>query len=329
MALQRALKQTLETLARAGVTNLPRPGEERRWPLPDFEAAAAQQNSTSTAPPAPQVQSEKSVSSPAPSPAAAPPSRPAASAPLNPVATPLADRTPTTQTPPPAPAAASPEPALPGTSAEGPDSVTRFMNAPVLSRSERESCLASLAERVAGCKRCPELARTRTQTVFGVGNPMAEVMFIGEAPGADEDKQGEPFVGRAGKLLNRIIEACGWEREELYICNILRCRPPGNRNPTPIEASHCREYLDGQIETVNPRFIVCWGTVAAQNLLGVNTPIGRMRGKLYEYGRSQVLCTYHPSYLLRNPSARSLVRDDLQILLKEMGIDPDRLVKKE
>lgn len=202
------------------------------------------------------------------------------------------------------------------------------MNAPVLSRAERETCLSALAERVAACQKCTELARTRTQTVFGVGNPEAQIMFIGEAPGADEDKQGEPFVGRAGQLLNRIIEACGWKREDLYICNILRCRPPGNRNPTKIEAGECREFLDGQIEAVNPRFIVCWGTIAAQNLLGSTLPIGRMRGKLHSYGRAQVLCTYHPSYLLRYPSARKDVRDDLQILLEELGEDPDRLVKK-
>jgi len=324
MALQRALKQTLETLARAGLTELPRPAEDRRWPVPQLQAAPAEVKDVSPpsaasvsvpdSPPEPQVQQQ---------------SRTPVEPPRNPVATPLPDRTPVTSTPVPPPPPRPQEPALPGTSAQGPDSVTRFMNAAVLSRSERESCLASLASTVAGCTRCPELARTRTQTVFGVGNPMAEVMFIGEAPGADEDKQGEPFVGRAGKLLNRIIEACGWQREELYICNILRCRPPGNRNPTPIEAGNCREYLDGQIEAVNPKYIVCWGTIAAQNLLGNNTPIGRMRGKLYEYGRSKVLCTYHPSYLLRNPSARALVRDDLQILLEEMGLDPTRLVKKD
>ncbi|MBC8116848.1 MAG: uracil-DNA glycosylase, partial [Candidatus Saccharimonas sp.] len=125
-----------------------------------------------------------------------------------------------------------------------------------LPRDERVSQLAVLAERVAACVRCQELAATRKQTVFGVGNPEAKIMFIGEAPGADEDAQGEPFVGRAGQLLNDIINACRMKREDIYICNILRCRPPGNRLPSPEEAGNCREYLDGQIALVNPEYIV-------------------------------------------------------------------------
>ena len=186
----------------------------------------------------------------------------------------------------------------------------------------REEKLAKLAQQVAACTKCQELAETRTQTVFGVGNPEARVMFIGEAPGADEDQQGEPFVGRAGKLLTKIIEACGWQRSEIYICNILRCRPPGNRNPSNEEAANCREYLDGQIEIVGPDYIVCWGSVAAKNLLDVETPIGKMRGTFFEYGRAKVLCTYHPSYLLRNPAAKKPVWEDMKILLNEMGITP-------
>ena len=190
------------------------------------------------------------------------------------------------------------------------------------SRPERERMLADLSQSVAGCTRCGELASARTQTVFGVGNPEALVMFVGEAPGADEDKQGEPFVGRAGQLLTKIIEACGWTRQEIYICNILRCRPPGNRNPTRDEANNCREYLDGQIAIVDPDYIVCWGTVAAQNLLGTDETIGRMRRRFFQHGRAQVLCTYHPSYLLRNPSAKKPVWEDMKLLLSEMGLEP-------
>jgi uracil-DNA glycosylase len=188
----------------------------------------------------------------------------------------------------------------------------------------REQALAQLDSCVKGCIRCSELAATRTQTVFGVGNPHAKVMFIGEAPGADEDAQGEPFVGRAGQLLNRIITACGWQREDLYICNILRCRPPGNRTPLPQEAANCREYLDGQIAIVDPEYIVCWGSCAAQNLLGQTESIGKMRQRWYEYGRAKVLCTYHPSYLLRNPEAKKPVWDDMLLLLAEMGLTPPR-----
>ena len=187
--------------------------------------------------------------------------------------------------------------------------------------ADQQTALENLALQVAQCRRCQELAETRTQTVFGVGDPDADIMFIGEAPGADEDKQGEPFVGRAGQLMNKIIEACHLRREEIYICNILRCRPPGNRNPLPQEAENCREFLDAQIEIVNPGYIVCWGSVAAKNLLGTDTPIGKMRGQFYEYAGAKVLCTYHPSYLLRNPSAKKFVWDDMKQLFAEMGIE--------
>jgi DNA polymerase len=193
-----------------------------------------------------------------------------------------------------------------------------------LSLQERQDHLCALAAAVAKCSRCTELAGTRTQTVFGVGNPEARVMFIGEAPGADEDAQGEPFVGKAGQLLNKIIAACGWQRGDVYICNILRCRPPGNRTPLPKEAENCREWLDGQITTIDPEYIVCWGSCAAQNLLGTTDAIGRMRQRWYQYGRAKVLCTYHPSYLLRNPAAKKPVWEDMQFLLKEMGLEPPR-----
>ena len=164
------------------------------------------------------------------------------------------------------------------------------------------------------------MAETRTQTVFGVGDPEAKILFVGEAPGADEDRLGEPFVGRAGKLLDQIIEACGLRREQIYICNILKCRPPGNRNPTPDEAGNCRKFLDGQIAAVRPEYIVCWGSVAARNLLDSTETIGRMRRKFFEYAGAKVLCTYHPSYLLRNPSAKKDVWEDMQLLFTDMGI---------
>lgn len=189
-----------------------------------------------------------------------------------------------------------------------------------LPREGRIAELKILSETVAKCTRCEELASTRTQTVFGVGNPEARVVFVGEAPGADEDAQGEPFVGRAGQLLNKIIEAMKLKREEIYICNVLRCRPPGNRLPAPQEACNCREFLDGQLGIINPEYIVCWGSCAAQNLLGVTESIGKMRGRFFQYGTAQVLCTYHPSYLLRNPAAKKDVWEDMKILMKELGI---------
>ncbi len=186
---------------------------------------------------------------------------------------------------------------------------------------ERKAQLSTLQARVATCQRCPELARTRKQTVFGVGNPQARIVFIGEAPGADEDEQGEPFVGRAGQLLNDIIKACRLRREDIYICNILRCRPPGNRLPAFEEAENCREYLDGQLAIVNPEYIVCWGACASKNLLGSEEAIGKLRGKFFSYGRAKVLCTYHPSYLLRNPAAKKDVWDDMKFLFQDMGVN--------
>lgn len=191
---------------------------------------------------------------------------------------------------------------------------------PAGSREDREWRLNQWKLRVAACVRCQELASSRHQTVFGVGSPEARFLFIGEAPGADEDAQGVPFVGAAGQLLDKIIVACGLKREDIYICNILRCRPPGNRKPLPIEAGNCREFLDAQIAIIDPEFIVCWGATAAQNLMGTEESIGRMRGRLFEHGRAKVLCTYHPSYLLRNPAAKKDVWEDMKRFLKEAGL---------
>jgi uracil-DNA glycosylase family 4 len=185
---------------------------------------------------------------------------------------------------------------------------------------DRAAALADVAREVAACSRCTELARTRTQTVFGVGNPHARLVFCGEAPGYDEDRQGEPFVGRAGQLLNKIIAACTLRREEVYILNILRCRPPDNRNPLPPEAANCREYLDRQLAIIQPEFICCLGAVAAQNLLQTTASIGRLRGSFHDYNGIKVLCTYHPAYLLRNPAAKRPTWEDMQLLMAEMGI---------
>jgi DNA polymerase len=173
---------------------------------------------------------------------------------------------------------------------------------------------------VSACQRCGELAATRRQTVFGVGNPQPRLVFMGEAPGADEDRQGEPFVGRAGQLLTKIIEACTLSREDVYILNTLKCRPPGNRTPLPHEAANCREFLDRQLAVLRPEFICCLGAVAAQNLLGTAQSIGRLRGRLHDYQAIRVLCTYHPAYLLRNPDAKKDCWQDMQLLMREMGI---------
>jgi DNA polymerase len=185
--------------------------------------------------------------------------------------------------------------------------------------TSRAATLEVLEQEVAGCTLCGELALARTQTVFGVGNPKARLVFLGEAPGADEDRLGEPFVGRAGQLLNKILAACKLRREDVYILNILKCRPPGNRNPLPDEAANCRRYLDRQLELIGPAFICCLGSVAAQNLLGTTESIGRMRGRVLNYKGARVVCTYHPAYLLRNPAAKKDAWDDMKFLMREMG----------
>ena len=186
---------------------------------------------------------------------------------------------------------------------------------PAVMDNHRE--LDTLREQVAGCTRCT-LHETRTQTVFGVGDRQADWMIIGEAPGADEDRQGEPFVGRAGRLLNAMLLAIGLQRQQVFIANILKCRPPGNRDPEPEEVTACEGYLNRQIELVDPKIILAVGRVAAQNLLKIDTPIGRMRGQRYQYGKTgrPVVVTYHPAYLLRSPLEKRKVWQDLQMAMR-------------
>lgn len=172
---------------------------------------------------------------------------------------------------------------------------------------------APLAARVAACMRC-ELHTTRTQTVFGVGDRHADWLIIGEAPGADEDAQGEPFVGRAGQLLNAMLFAIGLQRAQVYIANILKCRPPGNRDPRPEEVLCCESYLFRQIELLQPKIILAVGRIAAQNLLKTDIPIGKLRGQLHRFGAGDipVVVTYHPAYLLRSPTEKRKAWADLQ-----------------
>ena len=162
------------------------------------------------------------------------------------------------------------------------------------------------------CSRCKLHTLGRKQIVFGVGNPNADLMFVGEAPGADEDIQGEPFVGRAGQLLTKIIEAIGLTRDDVYIANVIKCRPPGNRNPEPDEVEQCEPFLFRQIDIVKPKVIVALGKFAAQCLLKTDTPITRIRGREFAYRDAVLIPTYHPAYLLRNPSAKRDVWDDMK-----------------
>ena len=193
--------------------------------------------------------------------------------------------------------------------------------APESDAESRRRELTLLAERVSACQRCTELVVSRSRTVYGVGPVDAELCFVGEAPGATEDQRGEPFVGDAGQLLNRILAACGLKRDEVYICNICKCRPPGNRLPTVQEAGNCREYLERQIELVRPKFLCALGGCAAQNLLGTTQGIGKLRGRFHDYKGIPVMCTYHPAFLLpsRSPHKKKDVWEDMKMLLQRMG----------
>lgn len=176
----------------------------------------------------------------------------------------------------------------------------------------------TLERAVAACTRCG-LHTTRTQTVFGVGNRQAQWLFVGEAPGADEDRQGEPFVGRAGQLLNAMIEAIGMKREEVYIANVLKCRPPGNRDPQPNEVECCEPYLMRQIELIRPRLIVALGRHAAHSLLKTEAPLARLRGQRLTYRGTPLVVTFHPAYLLRSPGEKRRAWDDLCLARSIVG----------
>jgi DNA polymerase len=217
----------------------------------------------------------------------------------------------------PEPAAAEPAAPLPpgGGQGEGPQG---RKSAQVVRGSKAEQ-LAELEREMANCTEC-SLASTRTNLVFGVGSPEADILFIGEAPGADEDAQGIPFVGRAGQLLTKIIGAMGIRREDVYIANILKCRPPENRNPRPTEVVHCLPYIRRQIAVIRPKVIVCLGGVAAKTLLQSDMPVGRMRGTFLDYEGIPLIVTFHPAYLLRNPGGKTEVWEDMKRVLHKLGM---------
>jgi uracil-DNA glycosylase len=173
--------------------------------------------------------------------------------------------------------------------------------------------LGALRQFIAGCPRC-KLSKARTNIVFGQGNPKAKLMFVGEAPGRDEDEQGLAFVGRAGQLLTKIIEAMGYKRDDVWICNVLKCRPPNNRNPEPDEVASCMPFLDEQIRLIAPRAIVTLGTFAAQAVLGTDEPIGRLRGRWQTARGTRVMPTFHPAFLLRSPERKKDVWEDMKLV---------------
>ncbi len=216
-----------------------------------------------------------------------------------------------------APAGSAPRPDVPSAPAPPPPAKGPDPAAKGCGSRELLAVRAELGE----CTRC-KLAGGRTHLVFGVGNPHAAIMFVGEGPGADEDAQGEPFVGRAGQLLTKMIEAMGFRREEVYIANVVKCRPPGNRDPEPDEIAACEPFLRAQIAAVKPRVIVALGRFAVQTLLRDPTPITRQRGRWREYEGVKLMPTFHPAYLLRNPPEKKKAWDDLQKVMSEFGKVP-------
>lgn len=180
--------------------------------------------------------------------------------------------------------------------------------------------LEQIRAQLGECGRC-ELGATRKNLVFGVGNPQASLVFVGEAPGRDEDLQGEPFVGEAGQLLTKIIQAMGFARQDVYICNVLKCRPPNNRNPQPDEIEKCEPFLLRQLQAINPQAIICLGTFAAHTLLRTREPISKLRGRFHDYHGIPLMPTFHPAFLLRNPNMKREVWDDVQKVMKLLGKD--------
>lgn len=288
--LIRQVRQRLEALRRAGVSDFPRSSNRRM--------GAVMADAPAGPTPAPVVDTM-----PRPEPVASAPEPP-----ISPSRTAAA---------PPRPASVIPAPAIGSLFEE------LGFETPTVPAEERPAVLAAAAAEVAQCVRCPHLAKTRTQTVFGCGAPTARLMFIGEAPGADEDRLGEPFVGRAGQLLTDMItKGMGLRREDVYIANILKCRPPENRTPTMEEAANCSSYLEHQIAVIRPEFLCLLGKTAAIGVLGVDpaTTMGRLRGRWHRHRGIKTLVTYHPSYLLRNPPSKKDAWEDLQLLMKEMGL---------
>jgi DNA polymerase len=194
------------------------------------------------------------------------------------------------------------------------DSQDLQSEAPLTFSRNATEALAAIRADIGDCTRCKLHTLGRKQIVFGVGNPKADLMFVGEAPGADEDDQGIPFVGRAGQLLTKIIEAIDLRRDDVYIANIIKCRPPQNRNPEPDEVASCEPFLFRQVDVIEPKVIVALGKYAAQTLLRTDSPISRLRGQVFDYRGAKLIPTFHPAYLLRNPSSKREVWEDMKLV---------------
>jgi DNA polymerase len=211
-------------------------------------------------------------------------------------------------------------PAMRGVTGSGVEDGPPLAQVPDLDDADRVVALTQLAQEVSQCTRCPDLVRNRTQTVFGYGAPRTRLVLMGEAPGAEEDRMGEPMVGASGQLLDKIIAAMKLRREEVYILNAVKCQPPKNRNPLDVECGNCRPFWVRQLEIIRPEVIVCLGAVASKTLLQTTQPVGRLRGSVHAYRGAKVIVTYHPSYLLRTESKKRETWDDMKVVMDLLGI---------
>ena len=302
--------QTLEHLERLGVRHLPKPNANLKQILADWLEVTP--NGSRAAP----IANAPATSTPAASTPAASTSRPQASGqlPQNPNQK---------SNPNPNPPAVSPQmlgtPAARGVIKPAGPPVESPWTTPALSVQERTEALGELKLKVQACRLCKDLVCHRRQTVFGAGPVTTRFVMIGEAPGTEEDRLGEPFVGPAGELLDKILGATGIPREQVYIFNTLKCRPPNNRVPTDIELDNCRPYFEAQLEILQPEYIICWGATAVRAVLQTTESIGRLRGRFHWYKKAKVVVTYHPTYLLRAPEAKKLTWEDMQMLMRELG----------
>ncbi len=312
--MHKFLKQRLESLHAAGLTHLPKGTGEYEFGESDAEVASG---STGTATASQEAVSPSEVREPK-SNLESPKSD---SAKLHPETEHPKSESAPSAAPSVASSAPSAQPVDSRAAAASQSSFSGDYDSTVLGLGQRQTALNVLRDEIAGCTKCAELAGTRIQTVFGVGNPMARLVFVGEAPGANEDRIGEPFVGEAGQLLDKILGACKLSRDEVFILNTVKCRPPANRNPSQSELANCWGFAERQLDLLQPEFICCLGSVAAKTVLKTTQSLGRLRKRFHSYRGSRVLVTYHPAYLLRTPSAKKHVWDDMKMLMKEMGVD--------
>lgn len=281
--------QYLEHLSKLGIRNLPKPHANLQEILVDWIAPASQTPASGVS--AKEAQQAQVAVTP---------------------------RTASPQKPPTSPAVLqTPVPTVPKKPSGPP--VESPWSTPAKNPQERTAALAELKLKVEGCKECHELACNRRQTVFGVGPVATRFVMVGEAPGAEEDRLGEPFVGPAGQLLDKILVATGIPRDQVYILNTVKCRPPNNRVPSEVELENCSPFFEAQLEILQPDYIICWGATAVRAILGTSEPVGRLRGRFHWYKKAKVVVTYHPSYLLRAPEAKKLTWEDMKMLMRELG----------